>query len=279
MSIKISELPSASSVTSSDAIPIVQSGTTKKVTVGTMVPAVATSITSSSTNEQVAGAKAVYDSKNALSLCVGRVRTNKSITVTTAWSSGSKIVPLDDFLTNVGGDYTISSDGGIVVGSKPKVVEITAQLTPYNFPLPSSGAYDYQLVLKRKRNGTTEAITSQGTQLNQYSTSMIAFMLSTVLEVQENDTFYIAIGVGQPSKTVNSGTNASALTIKTLSEVALTPTRSLNLTKGENTGSLVGMGDRAEVTLEKEEQPEEITETKSEEVDKLESEEGSGDSR
>lgn len=61
MSIKISELPSASTVASSDVIPIVQGATTKKATVGTILPAIATSITSSSTNDEVAGAQAVYN--------------------------------------------------------------------------------------------------------------------------------------------------------------------------------------------------------------------------
>lgn len=64
MSIKISELPSATEVNDADLIPIVQSGTTKQATasmIKTTLPTIATSITSSSTNNEVAGAKAVYD--------------------------------------------------------------------------------------------------------------------------------------------------------------------------------------------------------------------------
>lgn len=61
MSIKISELPQATSVGSSDIVPIVQGGTTKQATAGMIAPTIATSITSSSTNDEVAGAKAVYD--------------------------------------------------------------------------------------------------------------------------------------------------------------------------------------------------------------------------
>lgn len=61
MSIKISELTEATSVNSTDVLPIVQDGTTKKATVEEIRNSVATSITSSSTNDEVAGAKAVYD--------------------------------------------------------------------------------------------------------------------------------------------------------------------------------------------------------------------------
>ena len=61
MSIKISELPSADSVNDNDIIPIVQEGTTKKAQVSQTRTQVETTINSSSTNDKVAGAKAVYD--------------------------------------------------------------------------------------------------------------------------------------------------------------------------------------------------------------------------
>lgn len=73
--------------------------------------------------------------------------------------------------------------------------------------------------------------------------------------------------------------NQKTIAIICYTKTTDTATRGGEQLRSTNTGSLVGMGDRAEVTLEKEEQPEEITETKSAEVDKLESEEGSGDSR
>lgn len=59
--IKISELPQATSVSSNDIVPIVQNGTTKQATKAMISPPIATNITSSSTNDEVAGAKAVYD--------------------------------------------------------------------------------------------------------------------------------------------------------------------------------------------------------------------------
>lgn len=61
MSKKISELTSAVSITGTEEVPIVQSGETKKATVDLLRPTIATQITSSSTNTEVAGAKAVYD--------------------------------------------------------------------------------------------------------------------------------------------------------------------------------------------------------------------------
>ena len=61
MSIKISELPSADAVNISDYIPIVQSGTTKKATAGQLKGGNANTISSTSTNDEAAGAKAVYD--------------------------------------------------------------------------------------------------------------------------------------------------------------------------------------------------------------------------
>lgn len=61
MSKKISELTSAVSITGTEEVPIVQSGETKKATVDLLRPPIATEITSSSTNTEVAGAKAVYD--------------------------------------------------------------------------------------------------------------------------------------------------------------------------------------------------------------------------
>lgn len=61
MSVKISELPSADSVGAEDLVPIVQSGTTKKATADKFRAQNATEINSSSTNDNPAGAKAVYD--------------------------------------------------------------------------------------------------------------------------------------------------------------------------------------------------------------------------
>lgn len=61
MSIKISELPVASSVNSADIVPIVQDGTTKQARAEMIKPQIETVINSSSTNDKPVGAKAVYD--------------------------------------------------------------------------------------------------------------------------------------------------------------------------------------------------------------------------
>lgn len=61
MSIKISELPAATSVGDNDVLPIVQSGTTKKATASLVKTTISGTINSSSTNDTAAGSKAVYD--------------------------------------------------------------------------------------------------------------------------------------------------------------------------------------------------------------------------
>ena len=61
MSIKISELPVASSVNSTDIVPIVQDGTTKQAQADMFKPQIETVINSSSTNDKPVGAKAVYE--------------------------------------------------------------------------------------------------------------------------------------------------------------------------------------------------------------------------
>ena len=61
MSIKISELPAATSVGNNDVLPIVQSGTTKKAAASLIKTSISSTINSSSTNDTAAGSKAVYD--------------------------------------------------------------------------------------------------------------------------------------------------------------------------------------------------------------------------
>ena len=61
MSIKISELPNATSIGDNDLIPIVQDGTTKNIEYENFKQEVETTIDSSSTNDNPVGAKAVYD--------------------------------------------------------------------------------------------------------------------------------------------------------------------------------------------------------------------------
>ena len=61
MSVKISELPSASNVGDNDLLAIVQDGTTKNIKYDKFKPVIQTEINSSSTNDTPVGAKAVYD--------------------------------------------------------------------------------------------------------------------------------------------------------------------------------------------------------------------------
>ena len=61
MSIKISELPVASTIGDNDIIPIVQESTTKSIKYEKFKTTIETTINSSSTNDNPVGAKAVYD--------------------------------------------------------------------------------------------------------------------------------------------------------------------------------------------------------------------------
>ena len=267
MSIKISELPSASSVTSSDAIPIVQSGTTMKATVGTMLPTIATSITSSSTNDEVAGAKAVYDLNNNLSLISVNNSARLTINVPAAWSA----VKLNlDNTTVTTGDYTLSN-GAVIVGAKPKVVEAY-----FSCALDSLTTGTYNFTIKKTHNGTT-------TNEFVYAFSGVASINNpqglAVFEVSESDKIEI-YATKNSAGTFYGGLGSCILTVKTLSEVAPTQTRTLSTARLMNTGSLVGMGNRVEISEQVDEKvSEQVEETKTTEVDKLESEEGSGDSR
>lgn len=257
MSIKISELPSASSVTSSDAIPIVQSGTTKKVTVGTMMPTIATSITSSSTNDEVAGAKAVYD--YATPKDTGWLDMTQYVN-TTYFSARSDVPPMARRIGNyvywTGDVYCTVAPGGksgdILLGFPTWLKGIgEPQYSNCGVTYDDGVPYNIFTVYSNSLQNTRIRVNVATNIVAQNQTR--GFQLSNLWGYLTDTPFPTA-----------SESNS---------------TRSLNLTKGTNTGSLVGMGDRAEITLEKEEQPEEITETKSAEVDKLESKEGSGDSR
>lgn len=247
MSIKISELPSASSVTSSDAIPIVQSGTTKKVTVGTMLPTIATSITPSSTNNEVAGAKAVYDLSKTITYTFSKVGDNTTHNAGTTWTQFTADIVTEEIEA---GEYLALMSYQIRSANSTGIVKLA---------LWGDGNYI---------GGTLSTVPVADND----TFNAPAFTLNLKYSTKATHTF-------QPKAYGNVAWKGANFSLYLIRLGDYTATRSLNLTKSENTGSLVGMGDRAEVTLEKEEEPEEITETKSAEVDKLESEEGSGDSR
>lgn len=218
MSVKISELTSASSVGDSDLIPIVQSGTTKKATADKIKPTISTSITSSSTNSEVAGAKATYDLHNDVSFIVCALTSTHRITISQAWSSGAQSVPLDSIALSNGSDYSLNS-GKIKVGSKPKVIELSICISPYS--LDGDATVTYQGIIRRIRNGTKTNLLNLA--MYPYNINKSCYYSGSVITTcEENDEFELALGTSSPTKTVDSGTSANALTIKTLSKVALT---------------------------------------------------------
>ena len=82
---------------------------------------IATNISSSSTNDEVAGAKAVYDLHNNVDFVVCKNSAGQTISMPTAWVTNK--ITIDTIADQSGDGFTINS-GQIVVGSKPKVVEI-----------------------------------------------------------------------------------------------------------------------------------------------------------
>lgn len=253
MSIKISELPQASTVNNTDLIPIVQEGTTKQATAGMISP----------TNE--------------VSFIVCALTSTHRITISQAWSSGAQSVPLDSITLSSGSDYSLNN-GKIKVGSKPKVVELSICISPYS--LDGDATVTYQGIIRRIRSGTKTNLLNLA--MYPYNINKSCYYSGSVITTcEENDEFELALGTSSPTKTVDSGTSANALTIKTLSEVALSQTRTLNAPL-MNTGSLVGLGDKAEVTDETLEKTklDEVTEVKEAEAKTEEIEkEGSGDKR
>lgn len=266
MSIKISELPSASSVNTGDVIPIVQSGTTKKVTVGTMMPVIATSITSSSTNNEVAGAKAVYDFTSIKYLSLYRA---------SAWTlsatSSYTVIPLNEF-ENIGGLFnfdTTTNQVSVSVASKLSVnINISIQAA-------SSSGLRYIRIRKNGYGVYTIINTVAG------STALTFCASNIMVDMTPTDKLDFAM-YGYSGDKIDVQRCFITIVAQPYSD---TQTRTLNALL-MNTGSLVGMGDRAEVSEQVDEKvDEQVTDndfgklTKSAEVDKLESEEGSGDSR
>lgn len=168
---------------------------------------IATNITSSSTNTEIASAKSVYDIKNKLSLILAS-HARQEINFPSAWTHVNIPVDTADISSN---DYTISN-GSVIVGNKPKVVEI-------NLTIPmdgiTSGTHNIGLY-KKNPNSTEKSIVA-------YSFSGITpiwtVTLNAVTEVEEGTEIYI---IGSKNTSGSLYCASTNLMIKTLSEVALT---------------------------------------------------------
>lgn len=212
MSIKISELPQATSVGSSDIVPIVQGGTTKQATAEMI------NTDNYSTTEQKVGTwidgKSVYKKTYVLSFNISD-------------NTGEATVNIADI--NI--DTLVRVDGA------------TKALLASTYQRDFTHAYAYG-----------------GTSVTEYSGMFI----------RDNTLLYRYRGMQLSN---------AYLTIY-YTKTTDTATRSLNLMRGENTGSLVGLGDKAEVsdeTLEKV-KLDETTEVKEVEATEQTKEvEGSGD--
>lgn len=213
MSIKISELPQATSVGSSDIVPIVQGGTTKQATAKLI------NIDSYSTTEQKVGTwidgKPIYE-----------ITYQLTCPTTSSGEVTQDITNLNlETLTDICGTSKYINNDGV---------------TKYYRPFENTYAYN--------------------SQLGNYSGAWI----------KDNTLFFRYSGF----------TAILSLTAYITIRYTKTTTRSLNLTKSENTGSLVGLGDKAEVTDETLEKVklDETTEVKEvEATEQTKEAEGSGD--
>lgn len=247
MSIKISELPQATSVGSSDIVPIVQGGTTKQATAGMI---------------------------NSPSFAVFSASAS-SITITSSWNAGSKLIPATSRPLTYGDDFIIEN-GKIKINSNISYVQISSNGGLGNSSSPSGTLY---LLLCRERNGTLEYLYANG--VNVTDTGWMLFPV--FVDCQQGDLFSFRLGKDDNAgSTVTITASASRYMIIEKKANGNSSTRSLNLAKTTNTGSLVGLGDKAEVTDETLEKTklDEVTEVKEAEAKTEEIEkEGSGDKR
>lgn len=247
MSIKISELPQATSVGSSDIVPIVQGGTTKQATAG-MINSPSFAMFSASAS---------------------------SITITTSWNAGSKLISATSRTLTYGDDFIIEN-GKIKINSNISYVQISSNGALGNSSSSSGTLY---LLLCRERNGTLEYLYANGVKVTDGGWAFFPVLV----DCQQGDLFSFRLGKDDDAgSSVTITASASRYMIIEKKATGNSSTRSLNLTRATNTGSLVGLGDKAEVTDETLEKTklDEVTEVKEAEAKTEEIEkEGSGDER
>lgn len=237
MSIKISELPSASSVGSSDVIPIVQEGTTKKATAGMIAPTIATSITSSSTNDEVAGAKAVYDFAEGY-MTWGRFKCQTGYDFALGTTHSYVKIPLTLYAQN---SNVFSLSNNEIVISK----NITTMVCSLKVPVSTQSTAESRYVLcEITRNGTSLTNTMTETYCPANATTTITIPIS-IGSAQAGDHIDIKV-YGQSGDKIYRGNMDFNILGFNVTD-ATTTLSSLNTASLMNTGSLAGMGDRAEL--------------------------------
>lgn len=209
MSIKISELPQATSVGSSDIVPIVQDGTTKQATAGMIGTA-----------------------RNVLT-AIGR-GTNLST------SNTYTLIPLVLFASQ-GSKLTVNSNGEIVIGDNVSQILISGKCV---FTSHTAGTKYFAIY-----QNNTKVFTSYKSIAKDEADELAC--PSYLMNVSAGDRIGL-YAYGSSNDNINGSANATEpvtyLTIEVISTG--TQTRTLNLAKTTNTGSLVGLGDKAEVTDE-----------------------------
>lgn len=114
MSTKISELPSATSLTGTEEIPLVQTGTTKKADINAIIG-------------------------GAVSYCVAKTNTNHNITINTTGSNNATFIPLDVITKYNGDDFTLATSKNVKIASH-KIIEISGFINPWG--LSQAPTYD-----------------------------------------------------------------------------------------------------------------------------------------
>lgn len=168
---------------------------------------IATTIDENSTNSEIASAKAVYDKINDLNYISCGISSLLSISMPTAWIPVK--IPVDVINYQSGDGFTLSN-GNIVVGSKPKVVEIYIYAKPQQ--MNTTLTYGITALLNGTSLGVVETIP--------YRADSIPFQRLYIANVKEGDIIQLACRGGSANMTFTVGASAATILIKSLSEVA-----------------------------------------------------------
>lgn len=186
MSIKISELPQATSVGSSDIVPIVQGGTTKQATAGMIQP--------------------------TIEMAVAKLNTEKTINIATTGSVNGTIWSFDYLDKNYGSVFSLTNEGKIKI-SKSALIQIDGYANP--FSIGNSNTFSLGIVYYYYRNGTRNKIDGISQTANQDTEALQ--LCGIITEVQADDE--ICAGLFSSSVKNNIKLGSATLTIRVLKEL------------------------------------------------------------
>lgn len=248
MSIKISELPQANTVNSTDVIPIVQNGTTKQATAGMMMPAIATSITSSSTNNEVAGAKAVYDLHNGTDIIKVMLTSDDAYTPSSAWDWHT--VALNAQELKYGDSFSFSASNKCITVNTNALIQIDWVVTiglEAGISADATTARCYIRIVTD--NSSTDAYIPPYANLVMVKGRANTTFGTIVANVTAGAPLYIKVQ-NELNEAHRLMGNRCGMTVRILQKSSGATLNSIspNTAKLMNTGELVGMGDRVELT-------------------------------